>query len=187
MGFKDYFKDFKCLKVDDNFILRQVIPEKDLESYFEIYSDSDVFKYYAGSDVCKDKNNLMKILNNQINEFEKARVYTWTIAETKTDKAIGRIHLSNFDCNNKIANIGYFINQSFWGKGIISASIKPVVKFGFEYLKLERIHTKVATENVGSWRALEKNGFTREGLLRHCFELKNGLYDCYMYARLYTE
>lgn len=187
MAFKDYFKDFQNLYVDDKYILRQVSLEKDMDAYFEAYSDELVFKYYGSGSTCKGRDNLKKVLSNQINEFEKVRVYSWTIADAKTDFVIGRILLSNFESNNKIANIGYFINRSYWGKGIISSCIDSVVKFGFEYLKLERIHTRVAIENIGSWKVLEKNGFIREGLLRHCFELADGLHDCYLYSKLYTD
>ena len=175
------------MNVNDKYLLRQVKPEKDIDAYFVIYSDSDVFRYYSVSDGCTDKERIMVILNNQIKAFDKMREYTWTIVDEKTDFAIGRIHLSDFQNNNKTANIGYFLNKSYWGKGIISACIKPVVKFGFEYLKLERIYTTVMVENAGSWKALEKNGFIREGTLRHSFQLKDGLYDCYMYSRLYTD
>jgi ribosomal-protein-alanine N-acetyltransferase len=51
-------------------------------------------------------------------------------------------------------------------------------------MHLERIFTTVETNNIGSWKVLEKNGFLREGKLRHSMMLKDGLHDCYMYAIL---
>ncbi len=188
MAFKDKFKNFQSLQVNDEYTLRQVEPEKDLQSYHEIYSDIDAFCFYEGA-LKKPPQiaSTMKILKNQIKEFEKARVYSWTIAEIKTGKALGRILLSNFESNNKVANIGYWIGRNYWGKGIISKCIGPVVEFGFSYLELERIYTKVHTDNIASWKALEKNSFIREGLLRHCFEVDSGLYDCYMYSKLSTD
>ena len=188
MGFKDKFKDFQTLKIDEKLVLRQVDPKKDLQEYYEIYCDNDVFRYCTGgSGKQPNKQIVSKILENQINAFEKMREYIWTISEKKTGKALGRIHFSDFECNNKIANIGYWLGRKSWGKGIISACIKPVVEFGFSYLELERIYTKVHVANTASWKALEKNGFKREGLLRHCFEIKEGLGDCYIYSRLYTD
>ena len=192
MAFKDKFKEFQPLQVNDKFILRQVNPEKDLEDYFEIYHDAKTFEQYGGTrslnkDFIKEKERVLAILKNQINAFEKQREYIWTITEIKTDKALGRIHFSNFDCNNRVANIGYFINRNYWGQGIVSACIAPVVNFGFDYLEFERIATKVLPDNIGSWRALEKNGFIREGLLRNCFENGNELKDCYLYSKIYSD
>lgn len=185
MAFKDYFKEFQNLEVNDLYCLRQADPDKDLDAFCEIYTDSEIWKYY-GCDGCKDKSKVKVTLNNTVKAFTKGNAYTWMIADKKTDKAIGRIHLSEFEFNNKIANIGYLLSRSYWGKGVISACISPVVNFGFDYLHLERIYTRVATENIGSWKALEKNGFTREGLLRHSFKQKDGLCDCYIYSILST-
>ena len=187
MAFKDYFKDFQSLTVNDSIVLRQVEIESDFDDYYDIYSNDEVFKLYGGGRGISDKSGVMKALQNQVKEFENARVYSWTIVDVKNAKAIGRILLSDFQAHNKIANIGYFINQTYWRKGVASECVSAVTKFGFDCLKLERIFTHVAVDNVGSWRVLEKNGFIREGLLRHCFELKDSLVDCYMYSRLSTD
>ena len=173
--------------VNEKYLLRQVKPESDFESYYDIYFDMDLWKYYGGGTGVSDKERVMIILKNQIKEFEKARIYSWTISYKKTEKALGRIFLSNFEYDNKIANIGYFIGRDSWGKNIISTCIKPVIEFGFSTLKLERIYTTVHPDNIGSWKALEKNGFIREGLLRHCFDLKSSLSDCFMYSKLSTD
>ena len=188
MAFKDKFRDFQSLKVNDELLLRQVNLEKDLDEYHKIYCDMEITRFLPGGLKEPPKiETTVRILENQIKEFEKARIYSWTITETKSDKALGRIFLSDFEYNNKNANIGYWIGRDSWGKGIISACINPIVKFGFTYLELERIYTTVHPENIASWKALEKNGFLREGLLRHCFDLNTGLSDCYMYSRLSTD
>jgi len=186
--FKDKFVDFQSIRVNDSIYLRQVKPQEDLEAYFEIYADIDALRYYEGiGNKTPNRETVMAILNNQIKEFEKTRIYSWTITDGKTGKALGRILLSNFEGNNKLANIGYFLSRDSWEKGIISACVKAVTKFGFSYLELERIYTTVHPDNIASWKALENNGFLREGRLRHCFNLSDGLNDCYMYAKLSTD
>lgn len=188
MAFKDKFNEFQPIRANDRFILRQVELEKDLDIYHRIYCDTDAFRYYEGAnEKPPSRDTTIKILQNQIKAFEKQREYTWTIADIKSGKALGRIHLSDFQGGNKIANIGYFIGRDSWGKGIISACIAPVVAFGFSYLEFERIFTTVHVDNTASWKALERNGFTREGLLRHCFNIKEGLCNCYMYSKLSTD
>lgn len=188
MAFKDKFIEFQNLQVNTDIALRQPNPERDLAAYFDMHTDSDAFQYYMGyNNPPRDTEPIAVMLNNQVKFFQKATKYTWTIAETKSDTAIGIIFLSDFQNNNTAANIGYYLKRDHWRKGIISACIKPVVQFGFKYLELERIFTTVMIENVGSWKALENNGFIREGTLRHCFQTKNGLHDCYMYSKLNTD
>jgi len=184
MAFKDYFKTFQSLQVNEKLLLRQVRPESDLDAYFEIYADTDAFRYYGGGGKVLNRETVLRILNNQIKEFTTARVYSWTIVDAKTDKALGRIFLSDFAYNNKVANIGYFLGRDSWGKGIATACAEAVAAFGFSQLALERIYTTVHPDNTPSWKVLEKNGFRREGHLRHCFETAEGLTDCYMYAKL---
>ena len=187
MAFKDNFKEFKSLWVNGSILLRQIDAEGDFDEFEAIWSDSDAFKYYEGYRSKPNAEQIRIILNNEIKGFQKANNYCWTISNSATNKAMGRIHFNSFENNNTSANIGFFLGREHWGKGIMSMCISPVVEFGFNTLKLERIYTTVEPNNIGSWKALEKNGFLREGLLRHCFVLPDGLHDCYIYSRLYTD
>ena len=186
MAFKDYFINFQQLVVNEQIILRQTKPEQDLQDYFKIYLDAEANQYYAGYSRPRDHEAVLVTIQNQINEFNKRRVYNWTIADSKTDKVFGRILLSDFQNKNTAANIGYFLEREHWGKGIITASITQVINFGFNNMKLERIFTIVEINNIASWKALEKNGFIREGMQRKAMSLPDGLHDCYMYAKLAT-
>ena len=188
MTLKEMFAEFQPITVNENIILRQVKPEKDCEKYFELYSDADALKYYLGyGKPPVNQEQVKKIIQNQINAFEKCREYNWTIADRNTDEVLGRILLSDFQNNNTAANIGYFLDRKYWNKGIMTACTEAVVKFGFEQLKLERIFTSVEPNNIASQRVLEKNGFIKEGHLRHCFPLNDGLHDCVIYGKLYTD
>jgi len=189
MSFKSKFEEFQTVNVNDSLILRKADPDKDCNAWCKMYRDEETFRYYGGIDGGDHRtpDGMKVILRNQNRDFEKVRMYAWVIADVKTDKALGRIHFSSFENNNKVANIGYWLGRESWGKGIMSACINSAVKFGFSYLELERIYTTVHIDNVGSWKALEKNGFLREGLLRHSFYLSKKLHDCYMYSRLHTD
>jgi ribosomal-protein-alanine N-acetyltransferase len=129
MSFKDRFIQFQNLHVNNTIALRQVIPERDLGAYFEIYVDSDAFEYYSGyNHPPKDIESMAAILNNQIKSFQRGTEYNWTITERESDVAIGRILFSDFQCGNTAANIGYFLKRDHWRQGIISACITPVVR-----------------------------------------------------------
>jgi len=55
--------------------------------------------------------------------------------------------------------IGYWIGEEFWGRGIVSEAIKLVIPLAKEILMPTSIFAKVIKDNIGSWKALEKNGF----------------------------
>lgn len=59
----------------------------------------------------------------------------------------------------KDAEITYWIDRSFWGRGIAGTALK-------EFLKIERIrpiYGRVAFDNYGSQKVLEKCGFVKIG------------------------
>ena len=71
------------------------------------------------------------------------------------------------------AEIGYWIGEPYWGKGIASEAVRLITRYGFENLDLVRIHTGVFDYNTGSMKVLEKNGYKKDGVFKKAI-LKNG-------------
>jgi ribosomal-protein-serine acetyltransferase len=104
------------------------------------------------------------------------------------DNAIaGRIGIHHINLQNKIGAIGYWLGESFSGKGIITRSCQAIIKYGFEILNLNRIEIKCGTGNYKSKAIAERLNFTKEGVLRQA-ELVNGKYiDLYLFSLLKEE
>ncbi len=64
------------------------------------------------------------------------------------------------------AEIGYWIGEPFWCKGIGTATVALIVEYGFKSLGLQRIFASVFEGNIASQRVLEKCGFQLEGTFR---------------------
>ena len=85
------------------------------------------------------------------------------------------------------AEIGYWLAEIHWGKGIMSQAIGAIVNYAFNNYKWHRIFAAVYQNNTSSMRVLEKNGFTMEAIHRKAV-MKEGQYlDEYMYALLREE
>ena len=85
------------------------------------------------------------------------------------------------------AEIGYWLGEAYWGKGISTKAVELITAYGFDQLNLERIYTGVFDFNKASMRVLEKNGYTQEGLFRKAV-IKNGnRIDEYRYSKLKNE
>ena len=81
------------------------------------------------------------------------------------------------------AELGYWIGEPFWGKGIASAAVGHVTVFGFEQLQLTRIFAGVFSFNSASMKVLEHNGYLLEGISTKAV-IKNGqVWDEHRYAR----
>ncbi len=83
--------------------------------------------------------------------------------------------------------IGYNIVPNERRKGYISEAIQIMVDYLFLSKNIVRIQAKADTENVASWRALEKNGFSKEGILRKTCYCRGVWRDDCMYSILREE
>ena len=64
------------------------------------------------------------------------------------------------------AEVGYWIGQDYWGRGITTEALRLLSAYTFEKLGLLRLFALPFADNTGSIRVLEKAGFAREGTLR---------------------
>ena len=108
---------------------------------------------------------------------------TYAFAITVDDKAIGSIGV--FRCNNihfRSGEMGYYIAESYWGKGIGTSAVRQTCKYIFDHTNIIRIFAEPFAYNMASCHILEKAGFQCEGILRKN-AIKNGvILDMKMYA-----
>ena len=99
------------------------------------------------------------------------------------NKAIGAVALSRRDnVYEQNAEIGYWIGEEYWNRGIMTEALKLMCRYAFEMMHLNRVEAEVIFENFASRKVLEKCGFTLEGVHRKRI-CKNGIYfDSCTYA-----
>lgn len=68
--------------------------------------------------------------------------------------------------NQDCLELGYWLGEMHWGKGIATEAVRLVVDYGFNVLHANRIEARVYGWNPASARVLEKCGFQLEGRLR---------------------
>ena len=104
-----------------------------------------------------------------------------------TEEAIGSIGISlNKDVHRLTGELGYWLAEPFWGKGIISEAIQKFCDFAFEQYGLVRIYAEPYVYNPASCRALEKAGFVYEGRMRNSVIKEGQITDQFLYAKIKT-
>jgi RimJ/RimL family protein N-acetyltransferase len=78
------------------------------------------------------------------------------------------------DIYRKNFEIGYFLDEKHWGKGIATRAIKAATSYAFKDFDIVRIYAEPFADNPGSRRALEKAGYRLEATL-HRNVIKNGI------------
>ena len=98
-------------------------------------------------------------------------------------EAAGAIGLHpQHDVYKKNAELGYWLAEPYWGKGIVTAAIRQMVDYGFNNWEFSRIYARPYGYNIGSQRALEKAGFVLEAKLEKTFFKNDEYQDELIYA-----
>jgi RimJ/RimL family protein N-acetyltransferase len=115
--------------------------------------------------------------------FATADSPTHVFAIDVDQEAVGGIGIHpQADVHRKNAELGYWLAETFWGKGIVSAAIRQIVDFAFDTYDVDRVFARPFGTNVASQRVLQKNGFALEGHFKGTI-YKNGEYiDELIYA-----
>jgi ribosomal-protein-alanine N-acetyltransferase len=77
------------------------------------------------------------------------------------------------DVHSHTAGLGYWLDEEFWGRGIMTEAVAAFTDFCFENFPLRRIYVEAFANNPASARVLEKAGFVFEGRLKNNV-IKNG-------------
>lgn len=86
--------------------------------------------------------------------------------------------------HKQTAELGYYIAEEYWGKGIMTEAVKQICAYVFGSSDIIRIYAEPFAHNNASYRVLEKAGFQYEGTLRSN-AVKNGkVIDMKMYSLL---
>ena len=90
-------------------------------------------------------------------------------------KLAGSIGLTpKTDIYRKNAEVGYFIAQEFWGRGIASKALIAITAYAFKTFDIIRVYAEPFSDNIGSRHVLEKAGYTLEATFRN-YVIKNGV------------
>lgn len=108
---------------------------------------------------------------------------TFAFAITVDDKAVGSIGVfRQVNIHRQTAELGYYLEEEYWGKGIMTEAVKQICEYVFGKSDIIRIYAEPFAYNAASCRVLEKAGFQCEGVLRKN-AVKNGkIVDMKMYS-----
>jgi [ribosomal protein S5]-alanine N-acetyltransferase len=80
------------------------------------------------------------------------------------------------------AEIGFWLGEEFWGKGITSNACRKLIEYGFTELGLTRIFAYVFADNPASIKVLQKSGMHQEGILIKGVRKDNVFHDTILFA-----
>ena len=158
----------------------------DSDSLLKIFSDPEVMRYWntAPWTTIQDAIDFINESNDSMGRQESLILGVYL---KSTGEMAGKCMLFSYNHESKRAEIGFGLGRSCWGKGYINEAGEALIKYGFDSLGLRRVEAEIDPNNQSSARALEKLGFSREGLLRQRWEVNGIVSDSAMYGRLVSD
>lgn len=100
------------------------------------------------------------------------------------NNAVGGIGIIlNDDVHCIQAEIGYWLGEEYWGRGIATAALKAVTEYAFCNFELVRIYASIFEWNPASARVLEKAGFEFEARLKKSIIKDGKIIDQLVFAK----
>jgi ribosomal-protein-serine acetyltransferase len=174
------------LKVDETIVL-ELLDQRHAEALNELVSNNRTHlrEWLPWVDHMRSVEDFRKYINSSKLRYGNHAEMGYVIMTNGV--MIGRLGLYNIDLTNKTASIGYWLDQQWLGKGIITRCCKAVIDEGFSRLQLNRIEIRAATENYKSQAIPERLGFKKEGIIRQGEFVNSRFVDLLVYSMLKEE
>lgn len=137
----------------------------DLQTHHELFSDNKVMHFLQDlqtHSIEESRENLQRAIE-QI-DIPHRKYYFLRIINRVTSEHIGEIgytvtHLTPI---GKLAGVGYFIHDSYWGIGYTAEALSEIIRFAFQEDDVYRISCGCLKENIASERVMQKCGLIKE-------------------------
>lgn len=139
--------------------------------------EKSIWKYSVMEVDGSDKHELLKSLNNKLLRRESGESYPFAILSKENTKIVGGTMFFDLNEAHRSLEIGTtWLHPDYWGTGINTECKYLMLEYCFEELGTIRVQIKSVHDNLRSRGAIEKTGFTFEGILRNDKILADGSY-----------
>ena|SRR5690554_1989089 len=146
---------------ETNRLILRVLTPTDLHEVFALDSDPEVHRFIGDNPSTSELQSIQSI-EEKIAQNKEYGVGRWAIIDKESNDFIGWAGLKFVaDETNHISNyydLGYRLNQKFWGKGYATEAAIAILKYGFHVLNINTIYAMAEYKNIASHKVLEKIG-----------------------------
>ena len=173
--------------VTERLVLRQ-ITLKDARWYFGHFNTREIVEGqdHRGPRNLKEARAELKLYF--LDNFRRRTGIRWGITLKGDDRLIGSAGFYKWvQPEGYQAEMGYDLNPSFWGKGIMTEALVAIIKHGFDQMGLHRIEVLISHHNKRSQKLVRGLGFKREGVLRDHYFVEGRFSDDVIFSLLKEE
>lgn len=169
----------------ERLLLREMNPET-YRFVFSSYTTEQLMAFFgftSAADLEQKKRNH----ENGLTMFNKSFLY-FQLLDKDTQQFLGWCGYHTWYLPHFRAEIGYGLtHERDRGKGYMREAFPPILRYGFEKMKLNRIEAFIGHHNIPSTKLVQRYGFTREGILREHYCKDGVIEDSVVYSLLRKE
>jgi ribosomal-protein-serine acetyltransferase len=132
-----------------------------------------------------DEKSVEGFITKLLQAFVEGTDFFWGI--WVEGRPVGAVGARDIDPVFHCAEIAYFIDKQYEGKGIVSESVGLLIRHLFDEYKIERLTLRCDVNNVRSQNVAIRFGFTKEGIEKHGFIADGKYQDMYLWSLLREE
>ena len=175
-----------CIRIDEELQLR-LLEERYAKEFFALIMRNRAYlskwmTWAAKEGSIDDTRAFMKQTLLQFANNEGFHASIWY-----QDSLVGSIGYPTFDWTNRKAEIGYWIDASMQGRGIVTKACKSLITYAFDEYQLNKVEIFCAKDNIRSRAIPERLGFTQEGIIRQSERINDHYNDIIIYGMLASE
>lgn len=139
--------------------------DSDAQDLFAMFSDPETMRYGSHPPWAHISQAHAFMERDRLHFTEQSHL-RWGITLRGTGRVMGNCGVHFMDSQNRRAEIGYGLARHAWGQGYMQEALGAMLAHVFETVGLRRLEADIDPRNTASIRALEKQGFEREGYLK---------------------
>lgn len=136
-------------------LLIRPLTNEDFEPFHEMQSNFKVMQYTSGKaqTLEENKSDLEKVINHY-HEVNNG-FWVWAMERKSDQELIGTVAMI-VDKKNE-GEVGCRLLEKYWGNGYAAETLKDLIDYGLEKMKLKAIHANADVRNIASIKILDKS------------------------------
>ena len=175
-----------CIRIDEETELR-IYEERHAQEVAELVDQNRAYlrqwlPWVDNSRTVEDSKAFIKYSLQQFANNEGFQTGIWY-----KGKFTGGIGYHPIDWVDRKVEMGYWLGESFQGKGLMTKACRTLITYAFAELRLNKVEIYCATENIRSCAIPKRLGFKQEGMLRDAEWLYDHFVDHAVFGMLARE
>ena len=164
----------------ERLILRRFVLD-DAEMMYKNWASDPAVTEYLTWQPHENVEQTKAIISMWLDDYEKG-AYQWALELKEIGEPIGSIGVVDMDEGEGLAEMGYCMGKSFWGRGLMPEALKAVLDFLFDEVGVDRVTAKHDSENPKSGRVMQKAGMRFEEFVPKGGKNNRGIIDIVKYT-----